>query len=66
MSCGRVSHGYVSAVQQPYGQMLGGQVMCGQEWSSGEVCVRVMCGWGLCGLATSSGQTSCEVVRNQG
>ncbi|WZZ32389.1 hypothetical protein YC2023_015790 [Brassica napus] len=43
-----------------------GRAMCGQEWSGCEVCVRAMCGRGLCGCATSSGQTSCEVVRNQG
>ncbi|KAL0734881.1 hypothetical protein Bca4012_011091 [Brassica carinata] len=42
---------------------LGGQVMCGQEWSGCEVCVQVMCGRGLCGWGTSSGQTSCKVVR---
>ncbi|KAH0853243.1 hypothetical protein HID58_093366 [Brassica napus] len=47
-----------SAVQQTYGQRLGGQVMCGQEWSSCKVCVRVKCGWGLCGWATSSGEES--------
>ena len=32
--------------------------MCGQEWSSCKVCVRVKCGWGLCGWATSSGEES--------
>ncbi|KAF3512937.1 hypothetical protein F2Q69_00008681 [Brassica cretica] len=47
-----------SAVQQTYGQRLGGQVMCGQEWSSCKVCVWVKCGWGLCGWATSSGEES--------
>ncbi|KAH0883518.1 hypothetical protein HID58_046633, partial [Brassica napus] len=36
-------------------------VSCGREWSGCEVCVRAMCGRGLCGCATSSGQTSCEV-----
>ncbi|WZY69781.1 hypothetical protein YC2023_002021 [Brassica napus] len=37
--------------------------LCGQEWSCCEVCVRAMCRWGLCGWATSSGQTKCEVDR---
>ncbi|WZZ59478.1 hypothetical protein YC2023_059585 [Brassica napus] len=55
-----------SAVWQLYGQRLCGRALCGQEWSGCEVCVRAMCGRGLCGCATSSGQTSCEVVRNQG
>ncbi|KAG2322209.1 hypothetical protein Bca52824_015422 [Brassica carinata] len=55
---GQTSCEVVSAVQQLYGQRLGGRVMCGQEWSGCEVCVRAMCGQG-------SGQTSCEVVRNQ-
>ncbi|KAL0707130.1 hypothetical protein Bca4012_073556 [Brassica carinata] len=36
-------------------------VSCGREWSGCEVCVRAMCGRGLCGCATGSGQTSCEV-----
>ncbi|WZY87377.1 hypothetical protein YC2023_033761 [Brassica napus] len=50
-----------SAVRQLYGQRLCGWAVSGQEWSGCEVCERR-----LCDCATSSGQTNCEVVRNQG